>query len=280
MESAKLKNIILTILVIANVLLLSLVVIQRMDSRRHRQQVLDDAVALLAQRGIALQADALPDQDFPAPLTLERDAAWELETFTDLLGEGAALTQRGLVSLYTGPFGSAELRSNGGFHVTLAPEAYPLAPGEDMQTHAQSLIQRLGFPAQVTGQDEHGVTAVQVCPASGSSTRFPVFSCTVRVIYENGAAVRMEGTRLMGTPTDAPQHSQSLSTATLLVRFRSGVIDSGDACTAILSATQGYILSADANDSLRLTPVLRLETDTNLYIVNALTGELSRASRA
>ena len=272
MESSKLKNIILTILIIANVLLLGLVVVQRMESRRHRQQALDDAVALLAQRGIALEADALPDGDFPAPMLLERDPAWELETFTDLLGEGTALTQRGLVALYTGPLGSAELRGTGGFQVTLDPQAYPLAPGEDRQAHALALVRRLGVDAQVMDQDDQSVTAVQLCPGS----KAPVFSCAVEVRYETDGSVRMEGTRLVGEPSGDPQRSEALSTATLLVRFRSGVIHSGDTCTAILSATQGYILSADAGGALRLTPVLRLETDTNTYTVNALTGELRR----
>ena len=74
-----------------------------------------------------------------------------------------------------------------------------------------------------------------------------------------------------------PQAGETLSTATLLVRFRAGIITSGDACAAIRSATQGYILAADANRTLRLTPVLRLETDTNLYLLNAITGEFQRA---
>ncbi len=275
MESAKLKNIVLTILIVTNILLLGLVAVRRVESRQHRRQALDNAVALLAQRGIDLPVDALPDGDFPAPMAVERDPQWELETFTHLLGEGTTLTQRGLVSLYTGPLGSAELRENGGFHATLAAGSYPLADGSDRQAHALELLGRLGFSAQVTGQDSRSVTAVQLCPGSDA----PVFSCAIRVDYKADGSVTLEGVRLAGRPADDGQRVQALSTPTLLVRFRSGVIDSGDACTAILSATQGYVLTTDANGAGRLTPVLRLETDTNLYTVNALTGELSRAER-
>lgn len=277
MESAKLKNIILTILLLTNILLLALVIFQRVESRQYRQQALADAVDLLAQRGIELRTDALPDRDFPAPMTLTRDPDWELERFTDLLGEGTVFTQRGLVSLYTGPLGSAEVRDDGGFRVTFVADAYPLDQGDDVQTHARQLVERLGFPAQVTQEEGHTVTAVQVCSAPGSDS-FPVFSCAVQVRYENNAAVAMSGARLVGRGTADSQSGEALSIATLLVRFRAGVIDSGDACTAILSAAQGYVLSADVNGTLHLTPVLRLETDTNLYTVNALTGELSRAS--
>ena len=275
MESSKLKNIVLTILVITNILLLGLVMVQRENSRRHRQQALDDAVALLARQGITLRADTLPDEDLPAPMALERDTQWELETMTDLLGQGTTLTQRGLVSLYNGPLGSAELRPAGGLLVTLEPGSYPLAQGQDKEDHALALVRRLGADPQVIDRDDRGVTAVQLCPGS----KAPVFSCAVRVDYEADGSIRMEGTRLVGEPSRDSQHGQVLSIATMLVRFRAGVIESGDACTAILSVTQGYTLSADANGNLRLIPVLRLETDTNLYTVNALTGELSRVGR-
>lgn len=275
MESAKLKNIVLLILAITNALLLCLLLVQRVQSRQYRQQALADAVELLEQRGISVQAQDIPTADFPAPMTLERDEGWELEVFTELLGQGTTLTQRGLVSLYTGPLGTAEVRENGGFSISFATGAYPLAPGEEPAGHAQKLVRQLGFPTAGEVRSEDGsVTLIQTCADGGE--RYPVFSCSVQAEYENGQAASLRGTRLVGRPSPDAQQGEALSTATLLVRFRSGVIDSGDACTAIRSVTQGYVLSADAGGNLRLTPVLRLETDTNPYVVNALTGELSR----
>ncbi len=275
MESAKLKNIILTILIITNVLLLGLVIVQRMEGREQRRRAIQDAVDLLAQQGIAVRAEDLPDGEFPAPMTLERNGAWEQEVFAALLGEDVALTQRGLVSLYSGSLGAAEVRGDGGFSVVFTPGAYPLAQGEDMETHAQDLVRRLGFPAQVSAREGERVSVTQVY-TSDPSISFPIFSCTVTVEYRDGQATSMEGTHLPGDPTPDHQAGEPLSTETLLVRFRAGIIDSGDACTAIHSATRGYILSGDLGGALRLTPVLRLETDTNLYLVNALNGELSR----
>lgn len=274
MESAKLKNIILLILLITNALLLGLMVVQRVEAHQHRQQALSDAVELLEQRGISVDLADIPDSDFPQSMTLARDADQELEQFTDLLGQGTALTQRGLVSLYTGPLGTAEVRVDGGFSVTLSQDAYPMAPNQDLANHAQDLARQLGFSTALTGQETTAegevLTLVQHCGG------YPVFSCTLQVWYKAGQLLSIHGTRLVGRPAADPSQGQSLSMATLLVRFRSGIIDSGDACTAIRSASQGYVLSADVSGILRLTPVLRLETDTNPYIVNALTGALTR----
>lgn len=274
MESAKLKNIILLILLITNALLLGLTVSQRVQAHQHRRQALSDAVELLDRRGISVEVQDIPEGDFPQPMTLARDTDWELERFTDLLGQGTALTQRGLVSLYTGPLGSAEVRVDGGFGVTFSHDAYPVAQDQDLSAHAQELVRRLGFPADLTGQattaEGETLTLVQRCDGH------PVFSCALQVHYDHGQLLSLQGVRLVGQPTADASRDQCLSMATLLVRFRSGIIDSGDACTAIHSAAQGYTLSTNASGALRLTPVLRLQTDTNPYIVNALTGELSR----
>lgn len=272
MESAKLKNIILIILIVTNVLLLGLMVFQRLESRQYQQKALADAVALLEQRGISVRQEAIPTQDFPAPMTLARDQAEEREIFARLLGEDTVLTQRGLVSLYTGSLGQAEVRGDGSFSVRLEPGAYPLAETSDPDNYLLAfLARRMDFGGQLDRVSDDTVTVTQVWDNS------PVFSCQVTVTYDQGSLVSIAGTRLAGQPTADAQAALPLSTATLLVRFRAGLIDSGDTCTALLSATQGYTLSSSADGKLRLTPVLRLETDTNPYILDALTGELRRA---
>lgn len=272
MESAKLKNIILIILVVTNFFLLSLMVFQRLESHQYQQKALADAVVLLEQRGISVQTETLPTRDFPAPLALERDQAGEHEIFAALLGEDTRLTQRGLVSLYAGSLGQAEVRGDGSFSVKLEPGTYPLGEGIAPADHALPFLSRhMDCSGQIDRITDHTVTVTQLWRGD------PVFSCQVTLTYDQSSLVSIAGTRLVGHPSADAQSGQPLSTATLLVRFRAGLIDSGDTCSAVLSATQGYTLSTGSDGKLRLNPVLRLETDTNPYILDALTGELRRA---
>lgn len=272
MESAKLKNIVLVILLLTNALLLGLMIFQQLENHQHRRQALADAVILLEQKGIAADLDALPDGDFPGPMALERDATRERELFTALLGDDTSLSQRGLVSYYTGSYGTAEVRGDGAFAVRFPSQAYPLL-GESMEVHALAVLERMGFHGQLVGADAGTgvVTAVECWKDT------PIFSCTITLTYEDGCLRAIGGTRLVGVPAADSRQGAPLSTATLLLRFRSGIMDSGSACTAILEATQGYTLRANAAGQLRLVPVLRLETDTNPYLLDALTGSLSRA---
>ena len=265
MESSKLKNIALTILLITNALLLGLTVVQQTHSRQYSQQALLDAVELLERQGIQVNVRDLPQGDFPAAQSLEADPDGELADFTALLGEGTALTQQGLVTLYSGPLGKAEVREDGAFSVVLEPGSYPMG-SQELSAHALGVLKRMGFSAQVYEIRPGLLRAVQVLDG------VPVFSCTAALRYEQGQLRAISGVRLLGRPA-AAQESGALSTATLLIRFRAAIIHSGDACSAVRSATQGYTLSTDANHNLCLIPVLRLETDTNLYTFNAVTGE-------
>lgn len=269
MESSKLKNIVILLLVVTNLLLGLLMVIQGVTNSRRQTQTLLDAAALLADRGINLDVDAIPQTNFPASMTVERDSEWERQQFAALLGENFTAAQRGLVSYYQGDLGRAEVLEDGSFTVSFTPGAFP-ADAQELSSHGLEVLQRIGFDAQVTAAGEDTLEAVQLLNGS------PIFSCTVTLRYENGALSQLNGTRLVGIPAADPSQDAPLSTATLLLRFRSGIIDSGDACSAIRSATQGYVLSATSGGKPSLTPVLRLETDTGVYRIDALTGAFSR----
>lgn len=267
MQSRKVKNIVLVILVITNLLLLFLMVSQRLESRQLQEKTLTDAVQLLEAKGISVRAENLSRLTFPPAMTLERDTQQELRWFTALLGEGTTTAQRGLVSQFEGPLGSAEVLADGSFSVTLAPGAYPLESGT-AETVAIEALKRINFTAKSSAQEGEAQRFLQIIQD------FPVYSCLATATCEGDSLVSISGRRLAGQP--AASGGECLNLATLLIRFRANIIDSGDACTAITSAQAGYVLSS-VGGSGELVPVLRLETDTGTYYLSALTGELMTA---
>lgn len=270
MESSKLKNIVLLILLVTNLLLLLLLGTQRLQRHRHENQLLAAAVELLGEKGIAVDPDILPRSDFSVPLTVEQDTAGEQTAFTELLGSTTTLTQRGLVSYYTGPMGEAELRGDGSFSITFAPGVY--SPEEEtLERYTLSILRRIGFEGTLTAAEAESVTVLQ------EQAGAPIFSCQAQAVYQDGSLVSVTGRRLPGTATQTVGQESSLSLATLLNSFRAGIIESGDACGAILEATQGYLLAERSSGASQLVPVLLVVTDANSYYVNALTGALQRA---
>ena len=87
----------------------------------------------------------------------------------------------------------------------------------------------------------------------------------------------MEGRRLNGEPELDPSR-EPISIPTTLFQFYHGVTALGDVCSRIDSITEGYLnpLPNGAGPS-DLVPVWSISTDTGAYLLNTLTGELSRA---
>lgn len=270
MESRKLKNIVLIILLITNILLLFLMISQRLASRQLQEKTMTDVVQLLEAKGISVKAEGLNKVQFPLSQSVERDQAEEQAAFTQLLGEGTAWTQRGLLTQYDGPLGQAEVWGDGGFSVSLLPGAYPLGE-EEADTYSRNLLKLLHFTPFSVDSTDNVLTFTQKVSDS------PVFSCQVSLAFEGECLVSIEGDRLPSQAGSSSGGDDPLSVSTLLLRFRSHIIESGDACTAILSAQEGYLMSTSASGKQNLVPVLRLETDTGLYYLDALTGEITRA---
>ncbi|MEG2421947.1 MAG: hypothetical protein RSB55_10350 [Oscillospiraceae bacterium] len=272
MEWPKLKNIILAILVVTNLFLLFLVLGQEFQSARFRDGVLEDAVVLLSESGITLDPTHLPKK-LPPAQSVARDPAGELTAAGALLGNGtAAQIESAVLTRYTGPNGVAQFRSGGNFDVTFSTTAFPLT-GPSAGPAAAKVAALLGGDWEilsVTGnQSDASVTLRQLWQ------KVPVFPCTVVAIYRGGFLASLSGRHLSGTPL--PVTDETLDMPTLLVRFRAGITDSGDVCSAITDISAGYDLPATLTGSGELTPILQIVTDTKTYHQNAQTGTISPA---
>lgn len=84
----------------------------------------------------------------------------------------------------------------------------------------------------------------------------------------------MEGQRLSGTITSSSEE-ETLSAATVLVRFLAGVTEGGFVCSRIDEMNAGYLIVSGTTRPVELTPVWRITTDSGAYYVDAITGELS-----
>ena len=107
----------------------------------------------------------------------------------------------------------------------------------------------------------------------------PLTDCRVEVRYENGCAVSIVGgRRLLGVPER--EGGTPITVATAMMRLYNGLNDLGDVYSEILEIIPTYALYADRTGSTRLTPVWQVRTDTGLYRLDNLTGELTRSGPA
>ncbi len=274
MEWPKLKNIIILILLLANLFMVSIVLIQERDAARYQKQALDNAVSVLENNGIQVDRERIPDEMELDVLTVERDLETEKTLAEVLLGACDVSELGGGRYAYESSLGSAEFRSNGNFSVTFLTGTRSVQKIGGEEEHAAALLKEAALTAELDSREEVENRVVLTYHQTWQNT--PIHSCTITLEYENGSLQSISGLRLMGTPQSGNDMSELISAPTALMRILNGINDLGDICNEITTMEPGYLMTS-ATETIRLIPVWRVTTDTGVYSLNALTGVLERA---
>ena len=113
MESYRLKNIVILILLILNLFLFVLLVHYRFQSERTRQSMLEELSELFTANAISLSEDLELDTTPLASLSVQRNLDTEGAIAAMILGESTtAEHQGGGIYSYTGTYGTIHFRSN------------------------------------------------------------------------------------------------------------------------------------------------------------------------
>lgn len=271
MEWPKLKNIILILLLFTNVCLLVLVGGPAVESYELQRANRQEAIQFLAENGVGLSEDVVPDRMELTAQVVVRDLEMERELAAALLGAGVTEEARGgEVYRFESENGSIQFHSDGTFSAQLRPEAFPV--GVDPQQAGFALLETLGFEGEVREQSGNQITVRQHWEGS------PLFQQQVTVQWnDTGITGLVNGSRLTGTPAQAGGR-ETISVATALITFLNGLDELGDVYSGIHSITQGYASSTALSGPMELTPVWRIVTDTGVYQLDTVSGELSRVS--
>lgn len=275
MEWSKLKNIIILILLAANLFLLVMAGMQERDAAQYQEQAVQDARTVLERNGINIAPEVIPAQMTLRSMTVQRSHELETALAQSLLGDCIQTDLGGGRYSYASPVGSAEFRNNGNFSVVF-PKGLPLTDETLNEVdHALTVAAKIGLTGTVAEQtrSEDGTVYVTLYQTWQD---IPVYSCRITLQYQGGILCAMSGQRLMGQPQPAGSEEQLLSIPTVLMRSLNGINDLGDICSQITQLTPGYQMSNPA-EGTRMEPVWYIVTDTGAYQLNAITGVLVRA---
>ena len=274
MEWSKIKTVILLMLVGVNICLLLLVGVRIGRGALYEDETRQAAIQVLERGGIEFAPDQVPrDIDLPT-ITVTRDRDSEAEVANTLLGDVTQTGESEVRPRYSGAGGSAEFSMNGSFTVELTQARFRRQAGQTLDEASLDCLEQIGFTATA----EQAVTRDDTTVLTYSQTRedAPIFSCRVSLTWEGDTLVRMEGSRLAGAEESAVTQAL-LSTPTILMRFLSSVSEGGSVCSRIESMSPGYLTSGSGR-SVQLNPVWRILTDTGVYYVDAVTGEVTPES--
>lgn len=280
MEWSKIKTIVLIILAGTNLFLLSFVLRQDLQVQASQRQARLDAVAFLEKNGVWVEESMIPDGTLLQPQQVQRDQDSEPQLAQALLG--GAVEERsmgGEVYRYHNQKGYIQFHADGTFQGEFIEGAFPVGT-KTLEEYALEQLKKLDFQGEVletAGEEGTGDRTVVVRQLWKD---IPLFDRQVTLTFRNGSLVSMTGGRRLTGAPQPDESSQPMEVPTCLIRFYHGLTAMGDVCSRIDRITQGYVGSNYSPGATSLSPVWQIVTDTGSYLLDTVTGEVSRMDSA
>lgn len=275
MPYSKVKNLLILILALVNVLLLCLVLPlrhERMEQRALEERRLAD---LFSRSGVALLVGALPEERTLYTVEFSPDPEAALTAANALLGTDvlAQADSTPYLSLYTSSAGRVEI-SRGG---NLEARFYGRKSAGSVPAEVHSLMEGMGLETAFVSEPARQSAGVYEVTAVQKLLGVPVFSSALAFIYRSGALTRLEGTAYFDTTGICRTDDVACSScADALVAFLGSRDALGWVGAEVREARQGYLHMETASAAVvRLAPGWRISTDTGAFWVNGITREVS-----
>ncbi|MDR0951787.1 MAG: hypothetical protein LBM18_02575 [Oscillospiraceae bacterium] len=272
MKKAKIKNIIILILVLVNGFLLAIVLSDYAERSRVAGESESAIIEILKGRAIALPEDFSLPNFVPGQVALSRDPSSEKRSLSAIIGSAQVTDEGGDIYLYSGKSGSGQARGTGEFSLNLTSSN--VSVGDDPIETAASVLRRMNIDCTTRDADVSGsggnCSVTLSCTYEGSV----VWGSTVEVSFAGGKLSSISGRRL-------PENIESIYTpaaypdaATIIMNFLRYLDSTGEVCTELAGIDTGYFPQVPQVGVFRLHPVWRIVSGVGkAYYFDAFTGE-------
>ena len=270
MPVPKIKNIVIAVLLAANLVFLAIVVSDAVAAKRTENETMENLTSLCERSGISLEIDEIAPDTEAVTYAARRSVEAEKKIADTLLGDTEARESGGNVYSYTGERGTAVFRTGGEFSASIEPGT--LKADRDPAGYAEKLLQEAGVSAETISVSAvpDGTMVLAVCTMDHAK----IWNCTVEMELDGESYVReIEGRVFCGTSVRT-EGTGITSAPTALIAFISAVKSEEASCTRILDAELGYMMSATPFGVTDLSPAWRITADTGEWFIDAGTGEL------
>ncbi len=268
MSAAKVKNMVILILLLVNVFLLALVIPSRVRTGQQEQSTARQLSRLFASYEIELNADVIPHGETLYDQQLSSGTEATVAAVQALLGADASVEQQRDGLHFSSAQGEAVL-------VNGSLTAETVIPAGDPEAFTRDCLGRMGLAFSAVTVHNQSET-VTVCRAEPLVADLPVVSNRLSFWYEGGCLTRVEGLLLTEQDVMTVSGTQGcISAADALVDFLGSRLSTGWLGSRIDSMEQGWSLTRDVGGSFSLRPVWRIHTDAGVCLVNGITGAVT-----
>ncbi len=258
MEWSRLKNVIIVMLLLLNLLFLLPMGVTWSQEQESLRNVRSNALLFLEEQGIRLEQDMVPWQSKLHFYEISRDRYDERGFAQSILGEITS-EHLGTTLQYYGDRGRVEI-SQGGIFAVQFSEGLSLQGGDREKTGID-FLKTIGIQSVLADQSQEKNVVSYWQTLEG----LPVFHCEITLRYENDLLLEVEGRRMVSTPE--PSSGNLRSPATLLIHLAQAKMDGLITLNEIQSIEEGYMNQGSV-------PVWRVRTDCGILYLDCSTGEI------
>ena len=264
METYRLKNIAIVILLLLNGCLLLMVGHQSLQSLNAERRAAEQLQGLYEASQLPLSEQIDFSQQALGPLSLSRSADMEQAIASALLGGGVtSSSQGGGIYSYEAGERMIQFRAGGSFYGSRLD-----VPIDDIHAFAEDFCKKFSYDAPVL-QLSGGTGSAMAGQLAGG---VPVVNCGIELYFEEGRLISVTGAHI--SLQDASMDpGERMTCVTALMKFLDYRNASGVMCSAVEDARCVYQLQGAAPP--RLLPSWEIETDAYTYYVDGRTGEVS-----
>lgn len=266
MNTAKLKNIIITILALLNACLLFLLLFRTSTTKQDYERTAAQLVTLYESGNILLSPDAIPRGVSLPEAQPQRDIEAERRFAEALLGENLTLDASGGIYRYETESSSCIFRGSGNVEVLLNRTV------DNPSAFCRDLGKQFGYGEFRETQEGSALTVSAVRMLDGA----PIHDCTLTFRFRDNTLTSVSGS-FLSLPGSFERYHES-DPITALVNFFDYRSASGVVCTEITGIHCGYLLERSSSGSQHLLRAVRIDTDVNSYCVLEQSGEVLRLS--
>ena len=270
MDSVKVKNFIILVLVIVDLALLVLVVRDAARGSEQRKEAIEGAREVLLSHGISVSEDADLGEREGSSYSVSRSDETERLAAEAIFGEVEVIDRGGGIVMYSAVSGEVTFRGAGGLEMQYygisAPET---DEPEKLELEMSRTLGAEAYSEDISSVTEGETTTVSVgCSWMGSR----IVNCELNYTFKGGKLLYVSGSRPLGE-SSSERLEEIIDVPTVLMRFIELTQQQGHVCSMLEELELCYLYSGTASGGGSLSPVWQLRTDTGYFYINAITGK-------
>ncbi len=274
MDTAKIKNFIIIILVFTNAFLLFTILADEVRENEMDRFERNELTTLFESKDIKLAQSIDVKEESQSGAELVRDMEAELAMVEAVLGESKVEDQGGNIYFYNGENGQAKFRGTGEFELIFYNRSVEY--GKSRSETAFEVLEEMGINTGLVVSEIQEDDSYKI-KINFSYNEKDVYNSSVTFSFTGDRIILVSGVRVFDTKiTDS--NSDTIDALTALVSFLGGLSKNGYVVTEVYGIELEYGMSVSVSETCVLSPTWRIETDTGNYRINAVTSNFETIS--